>query len=445
MRIWTKALLTAASLLALAPAGAMAAPALDPTSYDPDGDPEQLAIGPDGFVYVALSGAPGKEIARINTDGTFTYFDLPGTPAVVGLVAGPDVAGGPNNRLWLTYNGGVVKFDPVAGTGTDHPIATLNTAQGITPDAEGNLWAVDSGVTPGLVKIAPSGVKIADVDVAGTQGRGATLGSDGRIWWADSNGSVHATSTAAPNATQDVAVGGNPQQVAAGPAGQIGYGAPSNLIGRLATDGSFQSTDAPGTDSFDVTFARDGAYWFAQSVPDKVGRLTTTGEYTQPITLPTGAFPRYLAADASNNIWVQSAMGTKKIYKITGVEPPPQPQTTDPGTGNTGGNTDGGPTVTPDTAAPAISQLKLSLKTRRVTLRLDEPGELTVFFDKKVKRGKKNVWKKVRGPIRKQAKAGLNRVAFNKFKKGTYRLRVTATDVVGNKTAKAKTLTFKVK
>jgi len=251
--------------------------------------------------------------------------------------------------------------------------------------------------------------------------------------------------------TQDVTVGGGPQQVIGGPAGQLGYGAPSDSLGRIATDGTASPTTATGTDSFDVTFGRDGAYWYSQSVPDKVARLSTTGDYTQPISLPTGSFPRYLAADANNNIWVQAAMGTKAIYRIGGVEPAPS-QTTDPGTGNTGntGNTgdpgNNGNTTAPDTIAPLLSKAKVDTKKRRLAITLDEPAALQVVVQQKVKRGKKNVWKRIRPVIKKQGVAGLNTVALGKkFKKGSYRVQVTAVDAAGNKTAKPKTVGFKVK
>jgi virginiamycin B lyase len=454
VRIWTRALLTAASVLALVPAGAMAAPALSPTSYDPDGDPEQLTLGPDGNVWAALSANPANhEFARINQDGTFTYADTQADHTIVGLTTGPDVAGGPNNRIWISYNGGVSKYDPVTNTATDFPIAGLDTAQGITHDADGNIWVVDSGATPGVIKIAPTGAKIDDVPVAASNGRGVALGSDGRIWWVDfTSGDIHATNKDAPYTTTTYDAGaGSPQQIAAGPAGQLGYSYASNAIGRITTDGVPANTTATGTDAFGVTFGRDGSYWIAEFLKDKLVRLSPDGTSTEPITLPAGTFPRYVAADAHDNIWVQSSMGTKLIYKVTGVEAPPPPQTTDPGNGGTGptgptGNGPTGPSVTPDTAAPLLSRAKVDTKKRRLTITLDEPAALQLTIQQKVKRGKKNVWKRIRPVIKKQGKVGVNTISLGKkFKKGTYRVQVTATDVLGNKTKSPKTAGFKVK
>lgn len=452
MRLWTRALLTAVTVLVLAPAGVMAAPALDPTAYDPDGDPQQLAKGPDGNVYVALTGnSQQKEFARINQNGSFTYFDTPTNGrAIVGLTTGPDVAGGPNNRLWLSFNGGVIKFDPAAGTGTEHLIPTLDTAQGITADADGNIWAVDSN--DGIIKIGADGTKIKDIGAAeGAKagGRGVALGSDGLIWWVNFNdGDIHRTTKDAPYATVTFDAGaGNPQQIVAGPAGQLGYSYANVQVGRITTTGVSTNTPAPGSDAFGATFGRDGNYWFAEFLAQKVSRLTPDGQYTQPITLPANSGPRYIAADASNNLWVQTATSLK-IHKVTGVEAPAQPQ--DPGT--TGGGTTGGggettpPPPPPDTIAPVLSRVAVNVKKRRLLLTLDEPAALSVVVDQRVKRGNKRVWKKVRGPLKKQGVAGANTVGLGKkFKKGTYRARVTATDALGNKTAKPKTVGFKVK
>jgi streptogramin lyase len=434
MRIWTRALLTAAALLALAPAGVMAAPAHDGT-FDVTGAPKQISQGPDGNLWVVLSGGT-KEYARVTPDGTVTEFDAP-----PGIAALEDVTSGPNNHVWFSATNNVVEVDPANATApTAHSFPQIAGARGIVQGSDGNLWVVE---LDGLVKVGPNGAFISEHLVPGSSGRGITLGSDGRVWWADfGNGNVRATDTAGVTTNYTGSTKGL-QEIAAGPAGQVAFtqqaGQPYELGRTNTADGSAQLT-TEDREPFGIDFGTDGAYWVAEFATDSVGRFTTDGQLTHPITLPAGSGPRYIARGPNNTLWV-TAETSKKILRISGVvaEQPqpttPQPTTPDPT----------GPTVTPDTAAPVLSQLKLSLKTRRVTLRLDEPAELTVFFDKKVKRGGKNVWKKVRGPIKKQGKAGLNRVAFNKFKKGSYRVRVLATDVVGNKTAKAKTLSFKVK
>ena len=91
------------------------------------------------------------------------------------------------------------------------------------------LWAVDSGVDAGLLEIDPdNGTLIREVKVAGSNGRGIAAGGDGRLWWVDFGGFIRATTTDAAPVTDSFDVGGNPQDIAAGPADQLAYGNPGD-------------------------------------------------------------------------------------------------------------------------------------------------------------------------------------------------------------------------
>ena len=453
MRIWTRALLTAASLLALIPAGAMAAPTLDPTAYTPSNTPGHITGGPDGNAWFAIAGGPtGKEYGKITPSGTITEFDAPTDN--LGLV---DVTVAPNGHLWFSHTLGVLEVDPATGTGVDHPIAGLAGPKGIAADADGNLWAV---AADRVIKIDPSGNKISDFQLGlapgGPSGRDIVLGSDNRLYLANfGNQTVLAFNPATPETPQTIALGGadGPQELASGP-GQVGVSVPSNIVGRISTAGVFTPTTATLSDTTGLAYGRDEAFWGAEFGINKVGRTSAVdGVHTAPFDLPAGSGPRYIASVTDGTIFV-TAETSKKIHRITGVEAPPAPVTPDPGTGSPGPGTGPGtgptgptgPSVTPDTAAPLLSRATVDTKKRRLAITLDEPASLQVVIQQKVKRGKKSVYKRIRPVIKKQGKAGLNTVSLGKkFKKGTYRVQVTATDVVGNKTAKPKTVGFKVK
>ena len=422
---------------AAVPSSALAAPAHDGT-FTVTGAPKQIAQGPDGNMWVVLSGG-GKEYAKVAPDGTVTEFDSPGN---VNL---EDVTSGPNNHVWFSTAGNLIEVDPATGTGTPHDVAQLQAPRGLVQGADGNLWVVDTNTNEGLVKVNPAGDFVSEHPVAGSNGRGIALGSDGRVWWADfGNGNVRATDTAGVTTSYPGSTNGL-QEIAAGPAGQVTFtqqGAQPYELGRVATaDGSVQKT-TEDREPFGIDFGSDGAYWVAEFATDSLGRFTTDGQLTHPITLPAGSGPRYIAKGPNNTLWV-TAETSNRILRITGVEAPPTPQPTAPQP-TTPEPT--GPTVTPDTAAPLLTRGKVDVKRRRLALTLDEPAALSVVVEQKVKRGKKRVWKKVRGPLKKQGVAGANVVALGKkFKKGAYRARITATDVVGNKTAKPRTVGFKVK
>jgi streptogramin lyase len=449
MRIWTRALLTAAAVLALVPAGAMAAPTLDPTAYTPSNTPGHITGGPDGNAWFAIAGgAGGKEYGKITPAGTITEFDTPTDGRVLA-----DVTSGPNGHVWFSYTDGVLEVDPATGTGVEHPlVGQLPAPKGIAADADGNLWAVAADK---VVKISSAGVKLSDSQLGlapvGPSGRDIVLGSDNRLYLANfGTQTVLAFSPASPDTPQTIAVAPEgPQELASGP-GQVGVSVPSNVVGRISTAGVFTPTTATLSDTTGLAYGRDEAFWGAEFGINKVGRTSAVdGTHTAQFDLPAGSGPRYIAAVTDGTIFV-TAETSKKLHRITGIEAPPAPVTPDPGTGTDPGTGPGtgptGPTVTPDTAAPLVSRAKVDTKKRRLTITLDEPATLNLTIQQKVKRGKKSVYKRIRPVIKKQGKAGANTISLGKkFKKGTYRVQVTATDVLGNKTAKPKTVGFKVK
>ena len=423
------AVATAALTAVLVPA-AQAAPTLDPAAgFAPSDQPKFIVAGPDGNMWFTLPGGAAKEFGKIAPDGTITEYDTPVAHQSSGIATAPSVAGGAHDRIWIAYDGGVYIFNPANETGTDHAIATLGPSNGgIAADADGNVWVKESNGDD-LVKIAPDGTKIADVDTAGVSGRGVALGSDGRIWWADPNGkAIHATVTASPYTTTAYPVGGGvgPQGIVAGPAGQLGFANPGNEVGTITTDGAANQVTDTGNDAFGAAYAADGAYWFPLFAKDEVARLTTDGQYTKPIKLPTGAGPRYLAGGPNNTVWVTGEQD-KKIYRITGLEPP-QPQ---------GGGGDGGATPPPaDTTAPVLGVLKINARTRKASLRLSEPARVAgVVQQKRTRRNGKRYWKTVRRLSPVDLAAGRRSVSLGKrrFGRGSYRIKLTATDAAGNK------------
>jgi virginiamycin B lyase len=422
-----------AAALALVPSSAIAAPALDGT-FTPTGQPGQLAPGPDGNVWFALTtSSANHEYGKIAPDGTITEFDTP--TAGLNLVG---VTSGPNSHVWFSYTGGVLEVDPATGVGTEHTTApTLAGPRGITTGPDGNLWVV---AIDRLVKFAPDGSLIdGNIQNGNVSGRDITTGSDGRLWVADfGNNAITAVSPTPPYTKQSFAVGAQPQGIVPGPTGQLGFSAPSNTVGHIAVDGTISPTPDTGSDATGVTYANDGAYWFAEFNTQTVGRLTTDGQLTHPFTLPAASGPRYIAKGANNTLWV-SAETSKTIHRITGVEAPTPPTTT---TTDPPGTTTPPP---PDTVAPVLTAVKVNVKTRTLSLTLSEPATLGVVVERKTRnpRTHKNRWTSVRA-AHAQGTAGANKISLGKkkLKPGTYRARVTATDAAGN--AAKKTVSFKV-
>jgi len=295
-------------------AQAGAAPRIAGT-FDVSGQPGQLALGPDGNVWVALDNG---NVARVLPNGTVTEFAV---AAPAGIVAGPD------GNLWVTRNGGVASFSPEDPEGTVEAfnIPDIASPQSITRGPGGNLWTASGDK---LFKIPPAApLDFEDFTIPDLAARGIAA-SRGNLFIADFFGVsegriVRVTPTGTPTFFP---VGGNgPQQVAAGPNGQVAYtnqGTVPQTVGRITPKGQVRKTNTPETDPFGIALGTDGAYWVAEFLTNRVGRLTPAGKYRNPgkLGLPAGAGARHLARGARNTLWV-SLETAQKIARIRGVDP----------------------------------------------------------------------------------------------------------------------------
>src|SRR4029079_2835362 len=97
----------------LASASAAAAPKVDDT-FALSGTPGQLTEGPDGNVWVLISGSSeSNEIAKVEPDGTVTEYDSDDLANAKGIATGPD------DRIWVTKFQAVAGFDPADPTVVD--------------------------------------------------------------------------------------------------------------------------------------------------------------------------------------------------------------------------------------------------------------------------------------------------------------------------------------
>lgn len=437
--------LVAAAVVACCAAAPARAAVLD-GSFAPSGGPRALALGPDGNVWFALAaGGTNKEFGRIAPDGTITEYDMPGGQTVEGVVAGPNASGGPADRVWVAFDGGVAKIDPAnPGAPIVYPVNTLGAARDIAPDRDGNLWVVDG--LDGLVKVAPNGVKLADVPVNGSGGRKIVLGNDGRMLWTDFSGqAVWATQTSAPYTTSAVApnLGDGPQALATRPGGPVVFGLPGNRIGRFLLGGApVFTTDTGGDAGFGVTYADDLGFWVTRFARDGLGRLSEDGSYTTPIAFPAGSGPRNIARGAGGTLWV-SLEGTNRIARVSKVDFP-----VDAGQGGVQGQ------PARDTVRPRLTALRLDAKRRRLGVTLSEAATLRIAIDRratgrrkgkrclaprKARRGKRCVRHVRTRFLRKPVAAGRRRVSLGgRLRPGRYRVSVVAVDAAGNRSAVAR-------
>jgi streptogramin lyase len=400
-------ILTAAAVLAV-PGSALAAPKID-GEFAVSDQPKQLAQGPDGNVWAAVGG----KVAKITPTGGVTEYDPPAIGTPKGITAGPD------GNLWVTQSGGVAKFSPAdPNSAQGFGIAYISQPQAITTGPDGNLWTASGDE---VVKIPPANPAGAGhKKVTGLDARG-TASSGGRLWVVNRSGkAIISVSTDFSTITSHPVTAG-PQEVAGGPNGQVAYTDPGqnpHEVGRLTQGAAALKSLAPNTDAFGITYAKsDGAYWFAEFIGDKVGRLTPDGKVTHVGPFSKDSRPRWITAGPNNTLWV-ALEGNNKIGRVTGVTPPAaQP----------GGKPAG------DRTAPAVS--RLSARRTKVRFRLSEKAGVRITIKRRGRRAK---------VIRRRAKAGRNAIAFRRLGRGRYRVSVIAKDTAGNK-SRARSVRLRVR
>ncbi len=429
------------SLALLAGGRAQAAPVVDGT-FDLSGNPERIALGPDGNLWVTVAGP--TEVARITPAGAVTEFDVPTLEGAVGIGAGPD------GKVWVTFSTKVGRFDPADPVGSAEAFAAdVVSGQNLVTGPDGNLWTPSADK---LLRITPAATPVVTAFTILTAGVDIASGG-GQLWVSDVNGGevVSATTDGVPTRYP---TGGNPRGVAIGPGGQVGYTDtnPPHSAGRIVPGGLPRPTlVAPGTDPYGMTAGADGAYWFAQPFGNNLGRLTTDGAYSEFGDFGPEAGPRYVVAGPGNTLWValQGLNGNdaKQVARVSGLEPPPPIVIADPPAPN---------------VAPELTALKVAPKRFRVAkgatavgttvhFSLSEAATVKLTFERKAtgrKRGGKCVkptrvlraakrctrWVAAGSLTQRDLAAGKRSVAFSgrigrrALRPGSYRVTAVATD-----------------
>ena len=296
-------------------AGAGAAPAINGI-YDVSDTPSKLTQGADGNVWVVVGG---NTLARFSASGAKQEFPLAGVIGAKGITSGPD------GNLWLTAPTKIIKVPPANPAGfTEFTVNDVIQPQAIVTGPDGNLWTGSADKVLKITTADPANPTLYTLtSTASPSARGITS-SGGLLWAVDFGGAIVSLTTA--GVQTPYAVGGGPQEVGAGPSGQVLYANPGNSpqqVGRILPGGLPQKTDRPMADPFGVAFGQDGAYWVAEFAAGDLARVTPDGAVTTLGGLPKND-PREIATGPSNTLWVSLEL-SKKVARVTGVDPPPAP------------------------------------------------------------------------------------------------------------------------
>jgi streptogramin lyase len=314
-RATAPALVALAALLLIA-VPAAAAPAVSGEFDVPGlGSNNKLVQGPDGNMWLTLSGGAGNDVAKITPDGGVTEYKIEAvTP--LGITVGPE------GRLWVARNNGLVSFDPADPTGTKQVfnVPEVGTGPSIVLGPDGNLWTAGENKLAKIPPANPAGA--TEVPVAGL-GTLKDIDAAGALIVVAATAKILALSTAGA-VVGEQKVANQAQGVAGNPNGQYAYTQPTAApkeIGLLSPTAAPIVRSAEGRDPFGIALGSDGAYWSPDFITDGLMRIGADGTVGSLAGFAKNSAPRQIAAGPGNTLWVTLEM-TKKVGRVSGLEPP---------------------------------------------------------------------------------------------------------------------------
>jgi virginiamycin B lyase len=267
------------------------------------------------LLLASAANSPAQVVATINE------FPVPTTDSEP-----VEITPGPDGALWFTeLNGGKIGRITISGAITEYAVGTADTPispAGITAGPDGALWFTDAGLenigrvtTWGEITQYPAPRAADSPEITA----GITAGPDGALWFTEyfqccSNAIVRITTSGLTN-MYPVADNSSPFGITAGPDGALWFTeSVGNKIGRITTSGEITEYPVPTADSgpYGITAGPDGALWFAENNGShKIGRITTSGEITEYLAFGT---PEGITAGPDGALWFTSG---NKIGRIT--------------------------------------------------------------------------------------------------------------------------------
>lgn len=283
--------------------------------FDLSGVPGQIARGPDGNIWVTISGSGlGNNLAKIRPNGNVTEYSPANLVNPVGIGAGSD------GNLWCTRNGGVVRVppgDPDAAVAFD--IAGISQPNRIIGGPQNKLWTASADQLVSFLPGDPNGFAADTID--GMNARGIAA-SGGKLWIADFGGQRIIRANTNGSVVKAYNVGGGPQGIARGPKKGAAYtnpGTDPQTIGRIEPPKNPRKTKVPNHDPFGITFAPDRNWWTANFAKDTLTILTRDGKDRRFRKLPADSGPRQITSGPNNTLWV-SLEASEQVARIKGVK-----------------------------------------------------------------------------------------------------------------------------
>jgi streptogramin lyase len=254
--------------------------------YQPVGGSPNIAAGPDGNIWVAVSGGGGGRpdwILRVTPSGQITRFSAGERPPDQGQFGtGPDsIAPGPDGNMWFTefWTNRIGRLTP-SGDLTEFSIPTPDSgARGIVAGRDGNMWfAEDNRARPSVARITTGGtitefpITTGPSDVSPSR---LAVGADGNLWFAEPSGLAH-ISPSGDIVQVPLPTGTQVTDLVAGPDANIWFGdSKTGAIARLGVAGTLREfpLGRRGVFAGALAVGADGRIWFSESYLSTIGSI----------------------------------------------------------------------------------------------------------------------------------------------------------------------------
>jgi virginiamycin B lyase len=279
-----------------------------PSGYDEF--PYQIAVGADGALW--FTEFSKNRIGRITTSGAFSQYNVhTANSNPNGIFAGTDHA------MWFTERTAskIGRIDI-----NTHDVTEFATPSGlaqprdIVKGPDGALWFTEYGANR-IGRITTTGhFKEYVPDLNGPEG--ITSGtSDGRLWYTGSISDGHGNYKVANITTSGQTVSfkiptknSEPWGITPGPNGTDAWFVElaARRVAWVSPGGHFHEYVIPGMHPLGIPIfivpGPDGALWFTDQARDSIGRVTTSGQFSE-YALDQGAQPQGIVLGPDGALW----------------------------------------------------------------------------------------------------------------------------------------------
>jgi virginiamycin B lyase len=284
--------------------------------------PTMAGVRPGSLAVSAIVGGspPAITLTAHGKYATGTIAEFP-VPVITGFSL-EAITFGPDGKIWFCNDG--VESMTLTGTVTAIPNSDGNGAgcQGISFGPDGDIWYTLVGTAGGIGHATTGGTVYTPLPTNNFLSRCIEPGPDGNMWFTQPGGSNAVGRINAQTHVIDYftipTTSSSTYQIVSGPDGALWFTEfNGNKIGRITTSGTFSEIDIPtaSAGAYGIASGPDGNVWFVEYSASKVARVNLSDNTIKEFPTPTtSANPYSITAGPDGNLWFTEGM---KVGRIT--------------------------------------------------------------------------------------------------------------------------------